>query len=68
VSGSVFAYGRTWPSAAAVVEAENRVRENRCVTCGQDMTGRLCVQLSAALTECALLRTELHLLRSGEAR
>jgi hypothetical protein len=65
VIGSVIAYGRTWPSAAAVVEAETRVRECRCVECGQDLTGRWVAVLVEAQTRAFALEAELAALRSG---
>lgn len=66
--GSVVAYGRTWPSAAAVVEADTRVSELRCVHCGQDLTGRLVIALAEAHARVFALEAELAAIRAGVAQ
>lgn len=55
----VIAYGREWPSASVVVEAERCVDEGRCVNCGQYLDGRIILAWTDALLRIAQLEAEL---------
>jgi hypothetical protein len=71
---TVYAYGRHWHSAEAVVEAERRVREGQCVCCGQHLDGRLIrawadsiLKAAALEAKVAALEAEVAWLRAGGA-